>query len=299
MPSFSATVKRELCRAPIKRSCCAQSECYGALLLGNTFRAEGLRVLTSHTAFAERLPPLFAAAFGILPPAPSRPEHGGKWLFAVTGPKQVQTVRGAYGYGAGDDTVLHLNNAVLEQECCQASFWRGAFLSGGTVTDPLKKYLLEIVTPHRVLSRQLSALLRESGLEASLGERAGVQVLALKVSEAIEDFLALTGAPLAAMAVMQAKLEKEIRNSVNRRVNCDTANVDKALAAAERLRGVIMRLEKTGQMDGLPEMLKETARARIAYPEDSMAQLADRLGVGKSCLNHRLRKLAELAGGKR
>ena len=296
MPSFSATVKQELCRVPIKRPCCAQAECYGALLLGNTFRAEELRILTSHTAFAERLLPLFEAAFGFCPPAPARPEQGGKWLFSVTQRERVGPVRAAYGYGAGNDTVLHLNNAVLEQDCCQAAFWRGAFCSGGTVTDPLKKYLLEIITPHRVLARELCALLRESGLEAALGERSGVQVLALKVSEAIEEFLALTGASLASMDVMQAKMEKEIRNRVNRRVNCDTANVDKTLAAAERLRGVIKRLERSGRMDSLPEALKETARVRVTYPEDSLAQLADRLGVSKSCLNHRLRKLAELEG---
>jgi hypothetical protein len=118
--------------------------------------------------------------------------------------------------------------------------------------------------------------------------------VALKSSEMIEEFLALTGAPVAAMAVMQAKLEKEIRNSVNRRVNCDTANLDKQLAAAERLKGVIARLERSGRLDRLPETLKETAQARIETPEDSLAQLAERLGVSKSCLNHRLRKLEEL-----
>ncbi|MDR0292908.1 MAG: DNA-binding protein WhiA [Oscillospiraceae bacterium] len=294
MPSFSASVKDELCRAEVKSGCCARAECYGALLLGNTFCARGLKILTSHAAFAERLSPLFEAAFSFAPDPARRPERGGKWLFSLTRPERARAVRAAYGYGEGDDTVLHLNNAVLEEDCCLKAFWRGAFFSGGTAADPLKKYLLELVTPHRVLARELSALLRESGLEASLSERAGVQVLALKTSEAIEDFLALTGAPVAAMAVMEAKLEKEIRNSVNRRVNCDTANVDKTLAAVSRLRDAIGRLERSGRLDGLPETLQETARARVGCPEDSLAQLAARLGISKSCLNHRLRKLAEL-----
>jgi hypothetical protein len=253
-----------------------------------------MRILSTHAAFAARLPQLIEAAFGFRPEAPKPPENRGKWLFILSDSKEIGKVRAAYGYGKGDETVLHLNNAVLENDCCQAAFWRGAFCAGGTVTDPKKKYLLEIVTPRRVLARELRTLLRESGLEAAPGERSGTQVLALKMSEVIEDFLTLIGAPLAAMEVMQAKLEKEIRNSVNRRVNCDTANLDKTLAAAERLKNVITRLDRSGRMDKLPDNLQETARARRDHPEDSLAQLAERLGVSKSCLNHRLRKLEEL-----
>jgi hypothetical protein len=294
MISFSAAVKTELCRGAAGNPCCAAAECYGAFLLGNTFRAREIKILTSHAAFAVRLPGLTETAFGFRPPDPKPPENRGKWLFALTNPGEIGKVRAAYGYGAGDETVLHLNNAVLEEQCCSAAFWRGAFCAGGTVTDPKKKYLLEIATPHRVLARQLRALLRENGLDAAPGERSGTQVLALKMSGMIEDFLTLAGAPVAAMAVMQAKLEKEIRNSVNRRVNCDTANLDKTLAAAERMGNVITRLERSGRMDKLPEALQETARARLEHPEDSLQQLAGRLGVSKSCLNHRLRKLEEL-----
>jgi hypothetical protein len=294
MESFSARVKTELCRSPYTRVCCAQAESYGALLLGSVFNASEIRILTSHGAFAERLQPLFEKAFGFRPNPSTPPERKGKWLFQVTRANHIQTIRKVYGYGASDETVLHLNNAVLERECCAPAFWRGAFCSGGTVTHPEKKYLLEMVTPHRVLARELSALIRESDLEAALGERAGTQVLALTVSEAIEDFLALTGAPLAAMSVMEAKLEKEIRNSVNRRVNCDTANLDKQIAAAGRLRTVIGLLEESGKMAKLPDILRETARARVLHSEDSLQQLAARLGISKSCLNHRLRKLTEV-----
>jgi hypothetical protein len=101
------------------------------------------------------------------------------------------------------------------------------------------------------------------------------------------------------MAVMQAKLEKEIRNSVNRRVNCDTANLDKTLAAAERLRNVITKLERSGKLERLDDAMKETARARLLHPEDSLAELAEQLKISKSCLNHRLRKLTEMAEGEK
>jgi hypothetical protein len=294
MESFSTKVKNELCRAPAVPVCCAQSECYGVLLLGNIFSAGELRVLTSHARMAGRLPGLFEAAFGFRPEPSPTPGSGKKYVFSITRADWIQKVRQAYGYGPADETVLHINNAVLEHQCCQSAFWRGAFCAGGTVREPEKKYRLEIVTPHRVLARELSALMRESDLEPSLGERSGSQVLALKASGSIEDFLALMGAPIAAMAVMQAKVEKEIRNSVNRRVNCDTANLDKQVAAAERLKGVIARLESAGRMEMLPDILKDTARARILHAEDSLQQLAERLGISKSCLNHRLRKLSEL-----
>lgn len=297
MTSFSANVKSELCRAEIKRVCCAQAECYGALLLGNTFRAGELRILTSHDAYAERLPDLFECAFGFRADIPLPLGKGLKRLFSVSEPDKVAKVRSVYGYGGEDDVALHLNNAVLENECCHSAFWRGAFLSGGTVTDPQKKYLLEIVTPHRVLARELLALLRECSIEGAVVTRSSVQVLSIKASECIEDFLTLTGASLGAMAIMEAKVEKDMRNRVNRRVNCDTANVDKTLAAAERLRDVIIRLADAGRLDGLPQPLKDTADVRIAHPEDSLSQLAERLGITKSCLNHRLRKLAQLAEG--
>jgi hypothetical protein len=299
MISFGASVKTELCRIQAERTCCAAAESYGALLLGNTFNTREIRIITSHAGFAGRLPSLFSKAFGFCPDLPKQPENLGKWFFSVTSPEQIRKVRDAYGYGMKDDTVLRLNNAVLEEDCCQAAFWRGAFCAGGTATDPEKKYLLEIVTPHRVLARQLRTLLSESGPDASAGERSGAQVLALKASDMIEDFLVLIGAPVAAMAVMQAKLEKEIRNSVNRRVNCDTANLDKTLAAAERLRNVITKLERSGKLERLDDAMKETARARLLHPEDSLAELAEQLRISKSCLNHRLRKLTEMAEGEK
>jgi DNA-binding protein WhiA len=269
------------------------------LLLGSAFRTDGLRIVTSHGAFAARLPNLFAAAFGFTPEAPPSPAGAGKmWVFSETEPERVRAVRAVYGYGETPSVALHLNNAVLESECCLAAFWRGAFCSGGTVTDPMKKYLLEIVTPRRVLARELSALLRESGLEVAPVTRGGVQALALNLSEAIEDFLTLCGAPVCAMEMMEAKVEKGLRNSVNRRVNCDTANLDKTLAAAERLRGVIGRLAVSGTLETLPLPMRSAALARQEHPEDSLAQLAERLGVSKSCLNHRFRKLMSMDSGQ-
>ena len=116
-------------------------------------------------------------------------------------------------------------------------------------------------------------------------------------TDRIEDFLTSIGAPLSAMEIMNAKLEKDLRGSVNRRVNCDAANLDKAVEAAQSQLEAIRRLEEQGRLALLPEKLQETASLRLAHPEDTLSQLAQRYDppITKSALNHRLRKLVELA----
>jgi len=295
--SFSAAVKRELCRLPIGKKCCAAAECYGAFLLGNTFTERTLRIVTTHRAFAGRLTPLMQTAFGVSPESELHDEPGGKQTVSVTMPEDVRRIRAFYGYGERDELALHLNNANLELECCQAAFWRGAFLAGGTVTNPEKKYHLEIATPHRSLARELVALFHESGedgFEPGHTERSGVQVLYFKASESIENFLTLTGAVNSSMALMEIKIEKDMRNNINRRVNCDNANLDKIVASSGNKRNGILRLQQSGAWNSLPEPLRRAARARLDHPEESLSQLAERLGIGKSCLNHRLRKLEQL-----
>ena len=140
------------------------------------------------------------------------------------------------------------------------------------------------------------ALMREMGLEPKAAQRKGNSVVYFKQSDRIEDLLTSIGAPLSAMEVMNAKLEKDLRGSVNRRVNCDAANLDKAVEAAQVQLEAIRSLEQSGQLEGLPDKLRETARLRLEHPEDTLAELAALCDppATKSALNHRLRKLVEL-----
>ena len=204
-------------------------------------------------------------------------------------------VQQAFG-GAPGALALHINFAVLEESCCRTAFLRGAFLAGGSVTDPKKAYHLELSTSHLSVSREMLALMREMELEPKDARRKGNAVIYFKQSDRIEDFLTSIGAPICAMEVMNAKLEKGLRGGVNRRVNCDAANLDKVVEAALVQIEAIRRLEQSGQLEGLPDKLKETARLRVEYPEDTLSQLAQRCDppVTKSALNHRLRKLVEL-----
>jgi hypothetical protein len=291
--SFALEVKSELCRTPLSRRCCAQAEAYGVLLYCNTFHAEQARIVTEHEAFAQRLPLLFKKAFKLT--FDRFPQGGGKQTFSIENPAKLAVLHQAFGSDPRA-LALHLNFAMVEEACCRSALLRGAFLAGGSVTDPRKGYHLELATSHHSVSREVLALMRELDQEPKSAQRKGNAVIYFKQSEKIEDFLTCIGAPLAAMEVMNAKLERDLRGKVNRRVNCDAANLDKAVEAAMSQVEAIRRLEGAGTLITLPDKLREVAALRLAHPEDTLAQLAQRCDppITKSALNHRLRKLVEL-----
>lgn len=298
MQSFAYKVKSELCRAPVNRLCCARAEAYGVLLYCNTFHAQEVRIITENPEFAARLPRLFQRAFSMkFDRVPDPKESRGKLIFQITDPEKLSRIISQFGYDAKQNLVLHVNFGMLEEECCRIAFLRGAFLSGGSVTDPEKRYHLELATTHAQASRELSALLMEMEMSPRSVRRGGTTVIYFKQSEYIEDFLTHIGAPAAAMDIMTAKVDKEIRNGANRAMNCDMANVNKTLDAAQEQREAIEKLHNKGKLDLLPEKIQQTARLRMLYPELSLTQLAEKCDppVTKSCMNHRMRKLLEEA----
>lgn len=295
--SFSFDTKNELCRLPVQKLCCARAEAYGILLYCNTFNASEIRIITENPNFAGRLPKLFHRAFGLRFDRQPEPGAPGKMVFQITDPKKLSHIIDLFGYSREQSLVLHINFALLEEDCCRASFLRGVFFAGGSITDPLKRYHLELTTSHAQASRELEVLLRECGYPPKSLSRSGSFITYFKQSDQIEDFLTLIGAPVAAMKIMSAKLEKDLRNSVNRRINCDSANVDKAIEAAQEQLEAIRRLRAADRLDQLPEKLRQTAALREANPEMTLSELAGEFDppVTKSCLNHRLRKILELS----
>lgn len=296
MQSFAGKVKNELCRAPVQRLCCARAEAYGVLLYGNTFSPTEVRLITESADFAARLPRLFQRAFGLkfdrLPE-----EERGKLIFGITDRSKLERIINQLGYDPRQNLVLHVNFGLLEDECCRTAFLRGAFLAGGSVTDPEKRYHLELDTGHAQASREVAALLTEMGFLPHSVRRGGSSVIYFKQSEHIEDLLTTIGAPAAAMDIMTAKVDKEIRNGANRAMNCDMANVNKTIDAALEQKNAIQRLQENGRLERLPEKLRQTALLRLQYPEMSLSQLAEKCDppVTKSCMNHRMRKLLEEA----
>lgn len=294
--AFSADVKGELCRSHISRRCCAQAEAYGVLLFCGVFHPRQARIVTECGALKERLPMLFRKAFKVS--FDQLPEPGeGKGAFLIEDPAKLRAIFDAFDLEWDASVSLHINLARLEEEHCRTAFLRGAFLAGGSVTDPMKGYHLELATSHYHVGRELPALLREAGFEPKETDRKGNRVVYFKQSEHIEDFLTFLGAPVSAMAVMSAKIERDIRGSVNRQVNCDSANLDKTVAAAREQLAAIERLRESGRLDALPDKLQEAARLRIENPELNLAQLGALCGppVSKSAFSHRIHKLMELA----
>lgn len=296
--SFSAAAKAEVCRNIPAKNCCALAQCYGVVLFCNYFGADGLRIITESREFAQLLPKLFAKAFDIRFDLLPETDQTGKQVFQITDRRKLDRIMSAYGYELSGTLALHLNLAMVEENCCKTAFLRGAFLAGGSVTDPEKGYHLELTTTHQSVARETYTLMHESmDFYPKTASRGGGQVLYLKQSERISDCLTFLGAPLAAMGIMEARLEKELNNKVNRRCNCDDANTSKVVEAAQEQLAAIRTIRRRGLFDGLPLKLQQAALAREENPESSLTELAALMEppISKPAMNHRLKKLVEMA----
>lgn len=299
--SFSGNAKTEMCRGIPQRHCCALAQCFGVLLFCNSFSARGIRIITESKEFAVMLPKLFKKAFNITFDVIPEVETGSKLTFQITSPEKIQQIMGAYGFDPADTLSLHINLPIVEEDCCKTAFLKGAFLAGGSVTDPTKSYHLEIATTHHSVAREAYSFIHESlGFYPKTAKRGGGQVLYFKNSELISDFLTFLGAPVCAMGIMEARLEKELNNKVNRRCNCDDANTSKVVEAAQEQLAAIRLLHEHGIIDSLPEKLKQAAIAREENPEASLTELAVLMEppITKPAMNHRLKKLVEMAKEK-
>ncbi len=296
--SFSAGAKSEICRNLPVKHCCALAECFGILLFCNSFGADGIRIITESREFSNCLPKLFKKAFGFGFDIQPERDSTGKLNFQITNKEKIAAIMDAYGFDSKDTLSLHINLPVVEEECCKASFLRGAFLAGGSVTDPSKGYHMEVTTTHQSVARECYSLMQDMlGFTPKTAVRGGGQVLYLKQSDLISDCLTFLGAPLAAMGIIEAKLEKELNNKVNRRCNCDDANTSKVVEAAQEQLMAIRTLKEYGLYEHLPQKLLEAAKAREENPELSLTELAVMMEppISKPAMNHRLKKLVTIA----
>ena len=295
--SFAASAKAEVCRAVPTKKCCALAQCFGVLLFCNSFSVDGIRIITESREFGYILPKLFMKAFDLEFDSFPSLESPGKLVFQIDDPEKLDVILSAYGFDRGT-IALHVNLPVLENDCCRTSFLRGAFLAGGSVTDPEKGYHFEIATTHHSVARQTYALMEEMlGFYPKMATRGGGQVLYFKQSDLISDCLTYLGAPLAAMGIMEAKLEKELNNKVNRRCNCDDANTSKVVEAAQEQLASIRLLRDLGLLENLPQKLQAAAKAREENPESSLTELASMMEppISKPAMNSRLKKLMMIA----
>lgn len=297
--SFSGRAKAEICQQLPQKRCCCQAMAFGVLLFANTFTDSLVRIVTESREFALLLPRLFWRAFRMeFDEFPSM-EAPGKLVFQITEPGKLDFLLDAYGFDPDNTLALHVNLSVLEEECCRVPFLQGAFLAGGSVTDPGKGYHLEIATGHQAVGRETYALMEEVlGFYPKLAARGANTVLYFKQSDQISEVLIHLGASGAGLAIIEAKLEKELNNKVNRRVNCDGANISKVVDAAQIQLSAIRTLRERGQFEDLPAKLKAAALAREAEPEASLTELAAMMEppITKPAMNNRMKKLMALAG---
>ena len=284
--SFTTDIKSELCHVPVTDET-ALAECLGMLLFAGQFSRESLRIQCEMPAVRHRVHACLTRYMDLWPEEMDN-------ILQLRDPMEIDRIFRIYGYER--ENTLPLNRALVEDEQSRSAFLRGAFLIGGYVSTPEKGYHLELVTPHYHVARQVSALLNEMELPAGQVVRRGIHVLYYKDSSAIEDFLSACGATGAAMDLMLKKVERELRNDVNRRVNCETANLTKTVGAAAKQIAAIEKLQESGLLETLPAALQQTALLRLSNPEMSLNELCEAFPepISKPGLNNRLRRLVKL-----
>lgn len=280
--SFSSDIKEKLCTAEFVCPKCPLYEAAGALFFGGSIGDTEIKFSTENESVAERIHSDIKEAFGI----DTYISKGTKTSkIDIDDIYNVENIRGGMPSGR------------VPFACCRAAYARGAFLGGGSVTDPVKGYHLEFDTKHKESAEYLRTLLLKDGFELKITERKGYYVVYLKGSEKIADLLGFMGAASGAFELYSVQIEREMRNTVNRRVNCETANTNKAAKASGKHLVAIKKIRKAKKWDKLPDVLKEIAALREEFPEDSLKELGEKTDppIGKSGVNHRLNRIIEIA----
>lgn len=197
----------------------------------------------------------------------------------------------------GFEEVRIVNPIVVQQTCCKRAFIRGAFLAAGSMSNPKKAYHFEIVCAAEPMAEQIRELMSSFSMDAKIVQRKKSYVVYLKEGSQIVDILNIMEAHVSLMELENVRILKEMRNTVNRKVNCETANLNKTVSAAVKQLEDITYLRDTIGLEKLSEGLEEVALARLSHPDASLKELGALLSppVGKSGVNHRLRKLGDLA----
>ncbi|MHB8062456.1 MAG: DNA-binding protein WhiA [Ruminiclostridium sp.] len=303
--SFSTLVKDELCRIELHDVCCMKSEILGVILTGNLFSNKkspgNLKMVTENAAFARRVFSTIRRIYGINPEVSIRRSSKLKkhisYAIILASMQIINKILYDFEISAFNEGDFNPKNTTLKKVCCRKSFLRTAFLSGGSVSDPEKTYHLEISTQNQMCTEIIKELLKDYGINVKIITRKGYYVAYIKEGENIVDFLNIIGAHTALMEFENVRILKEMRNGVNRIVNCETANLGKTVNASVRQVDNIKLIKSTIGISNLPENLIDIANLRLEYAELSLKELGEMLNprLGKSGVNHRLRKLDEIA----
>jgi DNA-binding protein WhiA len=310
--SFSSTVKNELCRMETNEKCCLLSELAAVIRVASLVRVVNeseinIRLVTENAAFARRVFSLIKRLFDVQPEIIIRKSKKFKkhvsYILVITSSMRAKEILKTLGLvyleqdGMKLEDSLNREKGILRKNCCRRSFLRGAFLAGGSVSDPEKTYHLEITNHNKRSAKQICELGGRFGLNTKVIERKGNYVVYIKEGENIVDFLNIIGAHSALLELENVRILKGMRNDVNRIVNCETANLEKTVNASIRQIENIKYIMDNMGFDNLPQNLRDMAELRLKYSDANLKELGEMLSppVGKSGVNHRLRKLDAIA----
>ncbi len=281
--SFSSDIKDRLSQIEHVCSECAVHEVCGALMFGGSVSEEGIKFTTENENAAKRIAEDIKSYFGITADI----THSAKVMrINIDDIYEVENIIGGISQ-SGD----------IPFSCCREAFVRGAFLGGGSVTDPQKGYHMEFDTKDEKQALRLQKILEKNDFTAKITNRKGYHVVYVKGSEEIADILGYMGASQGAFELFSVQIEKEMRNDINRRVNCENANTNKAAMASSKHLVAIKKIKDAKRFNKLPDVLKEIAELREEYPEDSLKELGEKTNppIGKSGVNHRLNRILEIS----
>lgn len=279
MSSFALKTKENLCSLNIKSLCCKKSLFFGIIFYGAKFGIDEITFFTECEELCTLCERLLLECY----------EADCDIEYFSSGFRVKLKDREAIS------AIIRDKNKMKYCTSCKLHYLRGAFLACGTLNSPDSSFRLELSAKRNL--DELKSLLSELSLKYSSTVRSGENLIYIKESESICDFLNYIGARNAAFTLINEKIVREIRNKVNREKNCDTANISKATAAAKVHRDAIEKLIKENKLKLLPESLRETAKLRIEYPEATLTELSElhENKISKSGLNHRLKKIVEFA----
>ncbi len=308
--SFSGIVREELSKQMGTSRHCMIAEIAAIIMYcGRIYETApnqyGIEIQTEKMVVARKGFTLFRKTFNIYTDVCVRTHAGTKkvplYTISVSRPDEARQVLMAVRYldeqGCRALAKTGISSRIVQQACCRRAFIRGAFLSAGSISNPEKSYHFEIVCNTSETAEQLMEIMNTFSLDAKTVMRKRYHIVYIKEGAQIVEILNIMGAHIALMELENMRIVKEVRNSVNRRVNCETANIGKTVSAAVKQLEDIQYLIDASELGSLPEGLRDIAQARLEYPNATLTELGESLtpAIGKSGVNHRLRKLSELA----
>ncbi len=314
--SFSATTKNELSRIVLGKNCCPMAELAALVRMNGTIQISGnknvnLKFTTENAAIARRiftlLKDIYETDIEVMVRRNKQLKKNNNYLVYINNKDISKKVLRDVGFITKENNLFHPNHNIPEnlimKRCCKRSYIRGAFLGGGSITNPEKTYHLEFVTGNEEHSSDLRELINSFGLNSKIVLRKEYFVVYIKESEQIADLLNIIGAHQSLLKLEDIRVLKDVRNNINRLVNCETANLGKTINASMRQIESINKIINSIGLGRLPDNLREVAELRLEFKDSTLKELGSMLDppVSKSGVNHRLRKIEKIAeeiGGK-